>query len=122
MPPNPVATPMMTVTIIQGGTGINVQRDGCHISGDRRLVNDEKAVEVCIELHKLALIACPLPLTMHTQKEIDDFFQSPDSPWPRQLTEWSGHAPEVAPYVTNAWAYTGVARECVVFGPGSIDQ
>ena len=59
---------------------------------------------------------------MNTQKEIDAFFQSPASPWLRQLTEWTGNAPAVAPYGTNAWAYTNVTKECVVFGPGSIDQ
>lgn len=120
--PTPLGNPMLTVTIIQGGTGINVVPDACAISVDRRLVNGEKAIEVCIELHKLALIACPLPLAMKTQKEIDAFFQTPDSPWLRQLTEWSGNTPEVAPYGTNAWAYTDLVKECVVFGPGSIDQ
>ncbi len=53
---------------------------------------------------------------------IDPFFQPSDSPWVRQLAEWSGREPTVVPYGTNAWAYGGLARECVVIGPGSIAQ
>jgi len=121
-PPTPLGKATLTVTIMHGGTGINVVPDACAVSVDRRLVNGEKATEVCAALYQLAQEACPLPLTMKTQKEIDAFFQSPDSPWLRQLVEWSGNQPQVAPYGTNAWAYTDVARECVVFGPGSIDQ
>ena len=36
--------------------------------------------------------------------------------------ELSGKEPTIVPYGTNAWAYGGLARECVVVGPGSIDQ
>ena len=49
-------------------------------------------------------------------------YQPPDTPWLHQLAAWSGQAPAVAPYGTNAWAYAGVAKECVVLGPGSIEQ
>ena len=31
-------------------------------------------------------------------------------------------AAATAPYGTNASAYSGLAREIVIFGPGSIDQ
>jgi acetylornithine deacetylase len=55
-------------------------------------------------------------------KQLDAFFQPPDTPWLRQLAEWSGQTPQVAPYGTNAWAYVGLAHECMVIGPGSIDQ
>ncbi|MCX6048656.1 MAG: M20/M25/M40 family metallo-hydrolase [Chloroflexi bacterium] len=121
-PPTPLGKATLTVTIMQGGTGINVVPDACSISIDRRLVNGEKATEVCANLYQVAQEACPLPVTMNTQKEIDAFFQSPDSPWLLQLVEWSGNQPQVAPYGTNAWAYADLARECIVFGPGSIDQ
>jgi acetylornithine deacetylase/succinyl-diaminopimelate desuccinylase-like protein len=53
---------------------------------------------------------------------VDAFLQAPDSPWLRQLADWSGHEPMIAPYGTNAWAYGELARECVVLGPGSIEQ
>ena len=38
------------------------------------------------------------------------------------MADWSGRSSAVAPYCTNAWAYAGLAGECVVLGPGSIDQ
>ena len=50
------------------------------------------------------------------------FLQQPDTPWISQLAEWSGRKPDIAPFGTNAWNYEGLARECVVLGPGSIDQ
>ena len=50
------------------------------------------------------------------------FLQPPDAPWIHQLADWSGQEPKVVPYCTNAWAYQGLAKECVVIGPGSIDQ
>jgi acetylornithine deacetylase len=114
--------PALTVTIIKGGTGINVVPDACQVSIDRRVVDGERASAVVDQLHTLAQAACPLPLTMNVQKEIDAFYQPADSPWIRQLVEWTGNSPQVAPYGTNAWAYADVAAERVVFGPGSIDQ
>jgi acetylornithine deacetylase/succinyl-diaminopimelate desuccinylase-like protein len=59
---------------------------------------------------------------MKTLLEIDAFYQPPDTPWIRQLAGWSGKEPTIVPYGTNAWAYGGLAGECVVIGPGSIDQ
>jgi len=50
------------------------------------------------------------------------FLQEPATPWIEQLCAWSGAAAALVPYGTNAWAYGGLARECVVLGPGSIDQ
>jgi acetylornithine deacetylase/succinyl-diaminopimelate desuccinylase-like protein len=50
------------------------------------------------------------------------FLQSPDTPWIRQLAKWSGSEPAIAPYGTNAWSYGRLTSECVVLGPGSIDQ
>ena len=44
------------------------------------------------------------------------------SPWVQTLVEWTGNAPQVAPYGTNAWAYVPLPGEKVVIGPGSIDQ
>lgn len=73
-------------------------------------------------LAQLASDACPLPVQAQTLKQIDAFSQDPESPWVQQLAQWSGSRPAVAPYCTNAWAYGGLARECVVIGPGSIDQ
>lgn len=122
LPPADLGHPALTVTIVRGGTGINVVPDACQLSLDRRVVDGERAVEVVAQLQALAQKTCPLPLTMSIQKEIDAFYQPPDSPWVRRLADWSGASPRTAPYGTNAWAYAAVAGERVVFGPGSIDQ
>jgi acetylornithine deacetylase/succinyl-diaminopimelate desuccinylase-like protein len=114
--------PVLTVTLIQGGRGINVVPDACSVSMDRRVVTGETAAEVKAALIDLAGRHCPLPFSVNVQREIDAFFQPPETAWVCQLAEWSGREPSVAPYCTNAWAYGGLARECAVIGPGSIDQ
>jgi acetylornithine deacetylase/succinyl-diaminopimelate desuccinylase-like protein len=86
------------------------------------VVAGERPDEVIAALHSLALRECPLPLAVHTLLAVDAFYQEASTPWLLQLAEWSGERPAVAPYGTNAWAYEGLAGECVVLGPGSIDQ
>jgi acetylornithine deacetylase len=114
--------PTLTVSIIQGGTGINVVPASCHIAIDRRVIAGEEAVAVANALTHLVQQACPLPLTVQPSKQIDAFYQPPETSWVRQLAEWSSREPAVVPYGTNAFAYPGVVRECIVLGPGSIDQ
>lgn len=121
-PPAGLGLPALTVTILQGGAGINVVPAACRLALDRRVVDGERATAVVAQLRGLAQAACPLPLTMTVQKEIDAFFQPSDASFVRQLCAWAGQAPQTAPYGTNAWAYAEVARQRVVFGPGSIDQ
>jgi acetylornithine deacetylase/succinyl-diaminopimelate desuccinylase-like protein len=94
----------------------------CHIAIDRRVIAGEEAVAVANTLTHLVQQACPLPLTVQPSKQIDAFYQSPDTSWVRQLADWSGQEPAVVPYGTNAFAYPGAVRECIVLGPGSIDQ
>lgn len=112
----------LTVTVMQGGAGINVVPDSCRVSVDRRVLENERAADVVAQIQALAEQACPLPLTVQVQKAIDAFYQPADSSLVRQLSEWGGQAPQTAPYGTNAWAYADVAAQRVVFGPGSIDQ
>jgi len=112
----------LTVTILNGGTGINVVPPFAHLALDRRVVDGEQASAVVAQLEALARHHCPLPLTMNIQKQIDAFYQPSDSSLVRQLSQWTGEAAETAPYGTNAWAYADVAAQRVVFGPGSIDQ
>jgi acetylornithine deacetylase/succinyl-diaminopimelate desuccinylase-like protein len=112
----------LTVTLIGGGSGLNVVPDACSLSLDRRVVDGERADAVVAALFELAQRACPLPITMRQLLAVDAFFQPPDTPWLGRLAEWSGQAPTTAPYGTNAYAYGGLARECVVLGPGSIEQ
>jgi acetylornithine deacetylase/succinyl-diaminopimelate desuccinylase-like protein len=112
----------LTVSVIHGGQGLNIVPDTCRVAIDRRVVAGEDPSEVSAALYDLARRNCPLPLTMNVLHEMNAFLQSPDTPWIRRLAEWSGREPSTASYGTNAWAYGGLARECVVLGPGSIDQ
>jgi acetylornithine deacetylase/succinyl-diaminopimelate desuccinylase-like protein len=112
----------LTVSIIRGGQGINVVPDACHIYVDRRIVAGEKPHDVSTAMYALARHSCPLPVTMSVIQELPAFLQSPDTTWMRQLADWSGQEPTIAPFGTNAWAYDRLGCECVVLGPGSIDQ
>lgn len=112
----------LTVSLIHGGQGINVVPDACSVSIDRRLVAGESPAEVSAALRDLAQRTCHLPVSATVLHEMPAFLQPPDTTWIRQLAEWSGQEPAIAPFATNAWAYKGLARECVVLGPGSVDQ
>lgn len=110
----PRTAPTLTVSVINGGQAINVVPDKCCLLIDRRVVVGEDPAQVAVDLYKYAKKHCPLPLSMRTTHELPAFYQSPDSLWIRQLADWSGVQPFVAPYGTNAWAYCGLAHECVV--------
>jgi acetylornithine deacetylase/succinyl-diaminopimelate desuccinylase-like protein len=114
--------PTLTVTLIGGGRGLNVVPDTCSLSIDRRVVAGEQPEEVVAALRRLAERATPLPVKTEQILAVGAFLQAADTPWLRQLADWSGQPPSIAPYGTNAWAYEGLARECIVLGPGSIDQ
>jgi acetylornithine deacetylase/succinyl-diaminopimelate desuccinylase-like protein len=114
--------PTLTVTLIGGGRGLNVVPDACSLSIDRRVVAGERPDEIVAMLRDLAERSCPLPVKTEQILAVGAFLQAADTPWLRQLAEWSDQPPAIAPYGTNAWAYDGLARECVVLGPGSIDQ
>jgi acetylornithine deacetylase/succinyl-diaminopimelate desuccinylase-like protein len=121
-PPGPLGPGTLAVTLIQGGSGGNVIPDACSLTVDRRLVPGEEIEAVKAGLLEVARRHCPLPLEARASLEINPFFQDPHSPWVGRLAAWSGREPGVVPYGTNAWAYDGLARECVVIGPGSIEQ
>jgi acetylornithine deacetylase/succinyl-diaminopimelate desuccinylase-like protein len=114
--------PTLTVTLIGGGRGLNIVPDTCSLSIDRRVVAGEQPEEVVAALGQLAQRATPLPVKTEQILAVGAFLQAADTPWLRQLADWSGEPPAIAPYGTNAWAYEGLARECIVLGPGSIDQ
>lgn len=122
LPPTPLGTSMLTVTQIAGGTGINVVPDRCTISIDRRVIDGEDAQTIATDLQALAESASPLPVTTTPLLVIDAFYQPTTSPLIGEMQRWTGQNAVVAPYGTNAWAYRDVIKECVVFGPGSIDQ
>lgn len=121
-PGTDLGNPTLTVSLISGGTGINTVPDSCRVSIDWRIVSGEDPDEVATRLYNLAQESSPLPVTMKKLLEIGSFLQPSDTPWVRHLADWSGREPAIVPYGTNAWAYDGLAQECVVIGPGSIDQ
>lgn len=119
----PLGLPKLTVSLVHGGTGVNVVPDSCTVAMDRRVVVGEEAEAVGAQLMTLAQESSPLPVeSTQILKYMDAFYQPPETPWVKELAAWSGAQPDVAPYGTNAWAYDGVTRQRIVLGPGSIDQ
>ena len=122
-PPTTVlGPPTLTVTMMQGGRGVNVVPDHCQLLIDRRVVASENPADLAAELSDLARRRCSLPVASEVLLQIDAFLHSPGTPWIRQLADWAGIEPAIANYCTNAWAYGGLADECVILGPGSIEQ
>lgn len=117
-----LGAPTLTVTLITGGSGLNVVPAGCQMSIDRRVVDGEDPIIVRDGLLALAANACPLPFTAQTLVARAAFWQEPTDPWVVQLGAWAGQPSAVAGFGTNAWAYPEAARACVVLGPGSIAQ
>lgn len=114
--------PTLTATIIQGGRGQNIVPDACTVTIDRRVVAGESLEAIIADLHELAHRASPLPVNIKQLLALGSFLYRPDSAWVEMLASWSGQSATIAPYGTNAWAYNDVARECIVLGPGSIEQ
>jgi acetylornithine deacetylase/succinyl-diaminopimelate desuccinylase-like protein len=112
----------ISVTMIQGGQALNIIPDLCTISIDRRLTVGEDPDAEFARITDLVRAACPLPLTTRTMHRLHPYYQSPDTPFIQQISAWSGGAPDVAAYASNACAYDGIADAVVVFGPGSIEQ
>lgn len=120
----------LSVTMIEGGTGGNVIPDSCTIVAGRRIVPGEPAQDVYDALVELAEEACPLPTHIESALPArpdgsvasEAFYLPAESPLVRNLAEWAGTSPTVAPFGTNALRYTGFAGQTVVFGPGSIDD
>jgi acetylornithine deacetylase/succinyl-diaminopimelate desuccinylase-like protein len=121
-PPANLGRPTLTSTIIGGGTGNNVVPDRCTLFLDRRLVDGEEPGVIIDRLYAMAQERAKLPVEILRQLELHAFYQPADSAWIQQLAAWSGSAPQLAPYGTNAFAYRHLPCETVVIGPGSIDQ
>ena len=96
--------------------------DSCRFKVGWRAVPGMTVDEIAAHLQALVERYCPLPVTMKVLLSINPFLQSPDTPWIGRLSEWSGQEATIVPYGTNAWAYGDLPGECVVLGPGSIDQ
>jgi acetylornithine deacetylase/succinyl-diaminopimelate desuccinylase-like protein len=122
-PTTELGTSTLTVSIIEGGMGHNVVPDSCRLWVGKRMIPGEEPEQVLAYFEELAAKSCSLPVEMETRTGAKAFYQTADSPFVQKLAAWSGQTPSVVPYGTNALAYgDNVAKEIVIFGPGSIDQ
>ncbi|MEZ5258938.1 MAG: peptidase dimerization domain-containing protein [Ilumatobacteraceae bacterium] len=129
-PETELGTSTVSVTMISGGTGSNVIPAECRITVGQRTIPGQNAHDEYHHLVELAEAASPLPITHESLIPplpdgtcgADAFYQPPDGALALRFATASGNAPKVAPFGTNALRYHGVARELVVFGPGSIDD
>ncbi len=120
----------VSVTEISGGRGSNVIPDTCAITVGRRLVPGEEPAEVIEHLSQIARAACPapcevtslLPLTPDGKPGTPAYYQHPGAELVQFLARTCGTQPAVASYGTNALRYESLARELVIFGPGSIEN
>ncbi len=122
VPPTPLGTGTATVTVINGGQAHNIVPDRCRLNVDRRLTLGEVPEAAAQVIHERAQAATSLPVSLTIKHQFYPFYQSAEADLVGQLAVWSGRAPEVVGYGTDAAFYDGLARECVVFGPGSIEQ
>lgn len=123
LPPTPLGHGTLTVTTIRGGNGINIVPDSAEFTIDRRVVPGESAAELARNALQLARQTISLPITAEPILAIDAFYRQPTDDFIQRMARWSGRQPDTAPYCTNAWAYPAtVARQCLIIGPGSIDQ
>ena len=118
----PLGPATLAVTLINGGTGLNVIPDSCCISIDRRTLPGEIPNEIILHLSKIAQQSCALTVNAKVLSALEAFYQSPNSPLIQRFADWSNLEPGIVSFGTNAWAYNGLAEECVVIGPGSIAQ
>ena len=116
-----VGSPTLSVAMISGGQAFNIVPDKCRIHVNRRVVPGEHPAVISAALEVYARRHCP-------SADHDDRQRAarllPVARYAliRQLSASLGMAAATAPYGTNASAYSGLAREVAIFGPGSIDQ
>ena len=122
----PAQTPLghakLTVSQVEGGNGLNTVPDHCQVWADRRTLPGEDFEQIKQHFTQLAEKHCQLPVTINALEPFNPFLQSADTAWIKDLAAFTGSSPSIVPYCTNAANYSGLAREIVVLGPGSIDQ
>ncbi len=112
----------LTVSLIEGGRGLNIVPDQCRIGIDRRVVDGEDCAVITRQLQELCRTASGLPVTFEPVIDAQAFFQDPDHAMVQAIEQFHAVEATIAPYGTNAYAYDQLAECCVVYGPGSIDQ
>lgn len=124
-PATPVGSGTLSTTMIEGGLARNIIPDCCRVYAGRRIVPEENVDEVYQQLAGIVRdAAAPLSVEVSTPygEGFSAFYQEPDSPLITTFGELSGEPPGTADYGSNALEYHDIAREVMVFGPGSIDQ
>jgi acetylornithine deacetylase/succinyl-diaminopimelate desuccinylase-like protein len=122
-PPGALGTATLATTVVSGGAVRNIVPDRCSVYASRRLVEGEDPREVYEQVVAIAERASSLPIHSEYAPGLPAFYGQPDGELCRALAEWSQRTPTVISLGTNAFRYDAtVAREMVVFGPGSIAQ
>jgi len=119
---SPLGPATLAITLVNGGTGLNVIPASCCVSIDRRTLPGENSDEIIRHLTDTAQKNCPLSVSVKILSSLDAFYQPHTSPLIGKLAEWSELEPGIVSFGTNAWAYKDLAEECAVIGPGSIAQ
>lgn len=120
-----VGTGTITVSMISGGRARNIVPDRCELTVGRRIAPFEDPHAEFARLTEVARRAaepCTIDAGLINGIASPAFYQSPDSPFTRRLSDWSGNPPTTVPYGSNALRYLDMADEMIVLGPGSIDQ
>lgn len=110
----------LAVTTVSGGNSRNTIPDRCQLYAGRRLVPGEDPDTVARDL--VASVTADLPVEVEITHRWPAVHQPPDSFLSRRLASFSGHDPDVSTLGTNGSAYSGVAKEMAVFGPGAVEQ
>ncbi len=126
-----VGLPTLSINTISGGEELNIVPATCSIKVDRRTVpeEDSRAIidRVHIGLEELKREGCFLEYAVNVFKDAKPFHTRSDSGLVRRLSDSisaTGIASkcETAAWYSDAGPFSGVCRETVVFGPGSIKQ
>ena len=115
----------VSVTELQSGLARNIIPDACELYVGRRIAPGEDVKEVQDALYDLIRdAASPLEASIETAygEGSAAFYQDPTSPLVLDLARLADQESTTAEFGTNALKYGPIADECVVFGPGSIDQ
>ena len=129
----PLGAPTITPTLGSGGHGPNIVPQDASVFIDYRVTTDPSITDRTVTedtqsvLDRLVEIAhevldgsehCEGFSVVNANSDGEagnpSFFQDPESEWVRQLAEWSGLAPEVVTFGTNATAYSAPAGQGIV--------
>ncbi len=111
------------VTKVAGGVAQNIVPPASSLYVGRRLAPGEKPDDVKRRLGELITAAAePAEVELTPTLGVRAFYAPPDAPLIAELSELGDTTAITATYGSNALLYHHVAKQLVVFGPGSIDQ